>query len=52
MHDLKWLRTPKGVVKRTPWGWQAGCVCGWEQPLPAGTKKDGQRAYHEHKEES
>lgn len=49
MHELKWKRTPKGTVRLTPWGWQAACVCGWSQDLPAGTKKYGIKLYHAHK---
>ena len=50
-HELRLKRTPKGVVKLTPWGYQAECPCGWVQPLPAGTFKDARLAYYNHKAE-
>ena len=49
-HDMRWAATPKGALKYSPWGWQAACVCGWEQQGLRGTKKDGLEAYKKHKE--
>lgn len=49
-HDLRWICVPKGMARYTPWGWLAGCVCGWKQEGLAGKQGDARRAYYKHKQ--